>query len=103
MTALRLAILATFFVTPAVAAESPARATARATTQPSPTSAPDAAALRSEADRLIAAGEIEKGLDVLRKAVEAAPTAKNHGDLGALLYRLTAFDESATNLRAVAR
>src|SRR5262249_43173269 len=52
--------------------------------------------------QLIAAGKIEEGLDVLRKAVEAAPTAKNHGDLGALLYRLTAFDESATHLRAAA-
>ena len=36
------------------------------------------------------------------KAVEAAPTAKNHGDLGTLLYTLTAFDEAAVHLRAAA-
>ena len=88
--------------TPAVTTDSPVRATAHATIHASPTAAPDGAALRSEADRLIAAGKIEEGLDVLRKAVEAAPTAKNHGDLGALLYRLTAFDESAVHLRAAA-
>ena len=62
----------------------------------------DGAALRADADRLIAAGEIAKGLDVFRKAVEAAPTADNHGDFGSLLYRLTAFDEAALHLQAAA-
>jgi tetratricopeptide (TPR) repeat protein len=95
-------VLARVEPTPAETAASPVRATVRATTQPSPTAAPDGAALRSEADRLIAAGKIAEGLDALRKAVDADPTAKNHGDLGALLYRLTAFDESAIHLRAAA-
>lgn len=69
---------------------------------PSPAAAADGAALRAEADRLIAAGKVIEGIDVFRKVVEAAPTAKNHGDLGSLLYRLTAFDESARHLRAAA-
>jgi tetratricopeptide (TPR) repeat protein len=60
------------------------------------------AALRDEADRLIADGKVLKGLEVFRRAVAAEPTAKNHGDLGSLLYRLTAFDEAATHLRAAA-
>jgi tetratricopeptide (TPR) repeat protein len=73
------------------------------TVQPSPAlAAADGAALRAEADRLIAAGKVEEGIDVFRKAVEAAPTAKNHGDFGGLLYRLTAFDEAALHLREAA-
>jgi tetratricopeptide (TPR) repeat protein len=59
-------------------------------------------ALRDEADRLIADGKVLEGLEVFRRAVAADPTAKNHGDLGSLLYRLTAFDEAATHLRAAA-
>lgn len=70
--------------------------------RPLPTAAADGAALRAEADRLIAAGQVEEGIAVFRKAVEAVPTAKNHGDLGRLLYRLTAFDEAALHLRAAA-
>jgi tetratricopeptide (TPR) repeat protein len=62
----------------------------------------DGAALREEADRLIAAGKIVEGIEVFRRAVDAAPTAKNHGDFGGLLYRLTAFDEAALHLRAAA-
>ena len=62
----------------------------------------DGVALRDEADRLIREGKVVEGLDVFRKAVEAEPTAKNHGDLGNLLYRLTALDEAATHLRAAA-
>lgn len=72
------------------------------TVQPSPEVRADGAELRAEADRLIAGGKVVEGIDVLRKAVEAAPTAKNHGDLGGLLYRLTAFDEAAVHLRAAA-
>ena len=72
------------------------------TVQPSPAAPADGAALRAEADRLIAAGKVVEGIAVFRKAVEAAPTAKNHGDLGGLLYRLTAFDEAAIHLRAAA-
>ena len=62
----------------------------------------DGAALRAEADRLIAEGKIAEAIEVFREAVEAAPTAENHGDFGALLYRLTAFDEAALHLRAAA-
>ena len=69
---------------------------------PSPMVTADGVALRAEADRLIADGQIKAGIEVFRKAVEAAPTAKNHGDLGSLLYRLTAFEEAARHLRAAA-
>jgi tetratricopeptide (TPR) repeat protein len=75
---------------------------AAATPGAAPTSAADGVALRAEADRLIAAGKVMEGIAVFRKAVAAAPTAENHGDLGSLLYRLTAFDEAAVNLRAAA-
>jgi len=80
--------------------------------EPPPSSSPSPAAperpvdngvaLRDEADRLIAEGKVREGLEVFRQAVEAEPTAKNHGDLGRLLYRLTAFDEAAIHLRAAA-
>jgi tetratricopeptide (TPR) repeat protein len=70
--------------------------------QPSQAVPADGAALRAEADRLIAEGKVVEGIDVFRKAVEAAPTAKNHGDFGGLLYKLTAFDEAALHLRAAA-
>jgi tetratricopeptide (TPR) repeat protein len=43
-----------------------------------------------------------EGIEVFREAVRAAPTAENHGDLGRLLYRLTALDEAAIHLRAAA-
>jgi tetratricopeptide (TPR) repeat protein len=70
--------------------------------EPSQAVPADGAALREEADRLIAAGKIVEGIEVFRRAVDAAPTAKNHGDFGGLLYRLTAFDEAALHLRAAA-
>jgi tetratricopeptide (TPR) repeat protein len=70
--------------------------------KPAEPSAADGAALRDEADRLIAEGKVMEGLEVFRRAVEAEPTARNHGELGALLYRLTAFDEAARHLRAAA-
>jgi tetratricopeptide (TPR) repeat protein len=74
----------------------------RPTVRPSQAVPADGAALRTEADRLLAAGKVVEAIEVFRKAVEAAPTAKNHGDFGALLYRLTAFDEAALHLRAAA-
>ncbi len=87
----------------ALPAAPPPGRTATRTVEPSVAATPvDGAALRAEADRLIAAGQVIEGIDVFRKAVEAAPTAKNHGDLGGLLYKLTAFDEAATHLRAAA-
>ena len=70
--------------------------------QPSPVAPPESAARREDADRLIAEGKVMEGIEVFRKVVEADPTAKNHGDLGSLLYRLTAFDEAAVHLRAAA-
>lgn len=88
--------------TAVVAALPPTRVAPPSAVPPSPAAAADAAALRAEADRLIAAGKVVEGVEVFRKAVEAAPTARNHGDLGSLLYRLTAFDESARHLRAAA-
>jgi tetratricopeptide (TPR) repeat protein len=62
----------------------------------------DGVALRDQADRLIGAGKIQEGLEVFRRAVAADPSAKNHGDLGGLLYGLTAYDEAAIHLRAAA-
>lgn len=84
---------------PAKKAPQPSDAVTLPPAAPAP---PDGAALREEADRLISEGQVIEGLEVFRKAVEADPSAKNHGDLGALLYRLTAFDEAAIHLRAAA-
>lgn len=71
---------------------------------PAPAPAPGAAGegLREKADRLIAEGKVREGLDAMRKAVEADPSARNHGDLGALLDRLTVFDEAVRNLKRAA-
>jgi Flp pilus assembly protein TadD len=89
---------------PTVTATAPSTAFAstRTPVPRSPAAAVDGATLRAEADRLIAEGRVVEGIDVFRRAVEAAPTAKNHGDLGSLLYRLTAFDEATLHLRAAA-
>ncbi|MFN2375526.1 MAG: hypothetical protein ABR538_03255 [Candidatus Binatia bacterium] len=65
-------------------------------------SAADAVRLREEADRLLAEGRVPDGIEALRKATEADPSARNHGDLGALLQRLTAFDEAARHLQRAA-
>lgn len=62
----------------------------------------DPVKLREEADRLIAGGQVPEGLDKLRQATYANPTAKNHGDLGSILMRLTAIDEALVHLRAAA-
>lgn len=59
----------------------------------------DPARLREEADRLIAEGRVPEGLDKMRQATWANPTAKNHGDLGSILMRLTAVDEALVHLR----
>jgi len=78
-----------------VSAETPAA-------QPSPAPSTERPARREDVDRLIAEGKVLEGLEVFRKVVGADPTAKNHGELGSLLYRLTAFDEAAVHLRAAA-
>lgn len=65
-------------------------------------SAADAVRLREEADRLIAEGRVPEGIEALRKATAADPSARNHGDLGSLLQRLTAFDEAARHLQQAA-
>lgn len=62
----------------------------------------DAVKLREEADRLIAEGRVPEGIEALRQATYANPTAKNHGDLGSLLERLTAFEEALRHLKAAA-
>lgn len=62
----------------------------------------DPVKLREEADRLIAEGRVKEGVDALRQATYANPTAKNHGDLGALLEKLTVFDEALRELKAAA-
>ncbi len=100
---------ATCGAVPSPAAVPPAAPAAPASRVPAPVAtrtaaAPpvDGAALRDEARRLIAHGKIVEGIEVFRKAVEAAPTAEHHGELGGLLYRLTAFDEAVLHLRAAA-
>jgi hypothetical protein len=62
----------------------------------------DPAKLREEADRLIAEGRVPEGLERMRQATWANPTAKNHGDLGSILMRLTAVDEALVHLRQAA-
>lgn len=62
----------------------------------------DSIGLRKESDRLIAEGRVMEGVEALRQATYANPTAKNHGDLGSLLERLTAFDEALRHLKAAA-
>lgn len=62
----------------------------------------DPVRLRAEADRLIAEGRILEGVEALRQATYANPTAKNHGDLGSLLEKLTVFDEALRELKAAA-
>jgi Flp pilus assembly protein TadD len=62
----------------------------------------DGKALRAEADRLLAEGRVMPGIEKLREATAADPTAKNHGDLGDLLGRLTAMDEALVHLRQAA-
>jgi tetratricopeptide (TPR) repeat protein len=57
---------------------------------------------REDADRLLAEGKVLEAVEAYREVVALEPTAKNHGDLGSLLYRLTAFDEAAVHLRAAA-
>jgi Flp pilus assembly protein TadD len=85
------------------AASVPPRAAAGVVTSPEPPPSPDDHPVRREdADRLIAEGKILEGVEVFRKVVEADPTAKNHGDFGSLLYRVTAFDEAAIHLQAAA-
>ena len=87
--------IATFDVPPLARAETPAA-------EPSPGGSADGVVRREDADRLLAEGKTMEGIIALRKVVEADPSAKNHGDLGNLLYRLTAFDEAAVHLRAAA-
>jgi tetratricopeptide (TPR) repeat protein len=62
----------------------------------------DPVGLMEEADRQIAEGRVAEGIENLRQATYANPTAKNHGDLGDLLLRLTAIDEALVHLRAAA-
>jgi len=69
------------------------------TPPPSPSAGED---LREKADRLLAEGKVREGVDAMRKAVEADPSARNYGDLGAILERLTVFDEAARNLQRAA-
>lgn len=97
---------------PSPAAPSPAQAPApappRPVDPPAPRAAtkaepdPDGKALRAESDRLFAEGRPLEGIRKLREATAADPTAKNHGDLGDLLQRLTAIDEALVHLRQAA-
>jgi hypothetical protein len=81
-------------------APSPARSVSRPAPAPEPP--PDGKALRAEADRLFTEGRVPEGVEKMRQATDADPTAKNHGDLGDVLARLTAIDEALIHLRAAA-
>lgn len=70
--------------------------------EPSASPVPADDTRREDVDRLLAAGKVQDAIDAFRKLVVTEPTAKNHGDLGTLLYTLTAFDEAAVHLRAAA-
>jgi hypothetical protein len=69
---------------------------------PAPQIGSEVVDLRVEADRLIAEGRVLEGVNMMRKATEADPSARNHGDFGHLLQRLTAFDEALVHLRRAA-
>ncbi len=82
---------------------------ARANPPPSPpatavpaTARTASAVRREDVDRLLAEGKVLDAVEAFRAVVAAEPTARNHGDFGSLLYRLTAFDEAALHLRAAA-
>ena len=81
---------------PAAPSASPPRA------QPPHAAAGAGDALRAEADRLFAAGRPLEGIEKMREATEVDPSAKNHGDLGDLLQRLTAIDDALVHLRQAA-
>ena len=78
----------------------PPASRAERTAEPSPAVQPDEPA--RGCGPAVAEGKVTERIEVFRKVVAVDPTAKNHGDLGALLYRLTAFDEAAIHLRAAA-
>lgn len=69
---------------------------------PAPEPARDAEAMRAEAERLMAEGKVAQGIDLFRKAVLASPSPRNCGDFGALMLKLTNFDEAIPNLRRAA-
>lgn len=75
-----------------------------APSQPSTSTAPamDAQRLREDADRFLAAGRVSEGVAALRRATELDPSARNHGDLGRLLEKLTTIDEALIHLRKAA-
>jgi tetratricopeptide (TPR) repeat protein len=50
----------------------------------------------------MAEGRTLDAIRKLRKATEADPSPKNHGDLGDILMRLLAFNEGLVHLRAAA-
>ena len=84
------------------AARDPTPAPAPPQAAPPPVDLAEGARLREEADRLLAEGNLRDGADALRKATAADPSAKNHGDLGALLESLTVRDEALVHLRRAA-
>lgn len=69
---------------------------------PAPLTVADGVRLREEYERLMAEKRVPEAIEALRRATEADPSASNHGELGSLLYTLTAFDEAARHLRAAA-
>lgn len=83
-------------------ASTPASTPADKAGPPAAVTQAEAVKLRDEADRLLAEGELRQGLELLRKATAADPSARNHGDLGALLEKLTDQTMALVHLRAAA-
>lgn len=67
-----------------------------------PLTVADGVRLREDYERLMAEKRVPEAIEALRRATEADPSASNHGELGSLLAKLTAFDEAARHLRAAA-
>ncbi|HEY2772959.1 MAG TPA: tetratricopeptide repeat protein [Candidatus Binatia bacterium] len=62
----------------------------------------DSVLLRQQADAAIANGDLAQGLEKMKAATAADPSARNHGDYGDLLEKLTDFDGAIRELRAAA-
>lgn len=58
--------------------------------------------LRDEAHRLLGEGNVAEALEAMTQAVEQDPSARNQGELGDLLVRLTAIDKGIRYLRTAA-
>ena len=70
--------------------------------RPIPPPPADAGKLREESDRLLAEGQLGPAIEALKAATRADPSARNHGDLGTLLYKTLALDQAVIHLQKAA-